>query len=81
MRRNHALEWTICSRRKAREQENSKKKLSIYINTQFVLVSSSQCLKKIINLNKKLLESNAEQEKVKKNLSADVAEKIFKPVY
>ena len=35
-----------CSRRKAREQENSKKKLSAYINTQFVLVSSSQWLKK-----------------------------------
>ena len=35
-----------CSRRKAREQENSKKNLSVYTNTQFVLVSSSQCLKK-----------------------------------
>ena len=60
-----------CSRRKTREQENSEKKLSVYIYTQFVLVYSSQCLKKILNLNKKMLESNTEQEKVKEILSAD----------
>ena len=50
-----------CSGRKAREQEYSQKKLKVYINTQFVLVSSNQGLKQIINFNKKLVKSNAEQ--------------------
>ena len=38
-------------------------------------------IKKIINFNKKFLESIAEQEKVKENLSADVPEKIIKSVF
>ena len=38
-------------------------------------------LKKIINLNERLLKSYDEQEKVIENLSADVAEKILKSVF
>ena len=53
----------------------------ILINTQFILDFSRSVLKQIINLNKKLLESNVEQERVKENLSVDAAEKILKSVF
>ena len=48
------------------QQENSKEKLSVDVNTQFVLNSLNQCLEKIINLNE-TFSNNAGSKKNKKN--------------